>query len=360
MGSMDLPMQGFAPPGVALLATRKMWASTRGEGAVAAVIDTGVDYRHPDLASNVIGGISMVVGVNDYMDDNGHGTHVAGTIGANGKILGVAPECKMLAVKVLDANGSGAISDINRGIAWARGWRGPNGEQVSVINLSLGGPLPNPTMHAEIVKTVMAGITVVCAAGNSGDGNPDTEEVSYPAYYPETVAVGAVDLTTGIANFSNSNPHINVVAPGVETYSTYINNQYIKLSGTSMAAPHISGSVALMYSRWVKRFGSSPEVNVIKNMLDYQAIDLGSAGFDHLYGYGLFSFDPAGGKAIRVELGQRRYLVNDKEAYFVEAPFLKGQVACMDMTELCSLLSTDCRRAVDEKGKQTGIVEIWG
>ncbi|MGI6434518.1 MAG: S8 family peptidase [Syntrophomonadaceae bacterium] len=326
---------------------------------MVAVIDTGVDYRHPDLAANVIGGISMVAGVKDYMDDNGHGTHVAGTIGSNGKILGVAPECKMLAVKVLNAGGSGSISDINRGIAWARGWRGTNGEQVNVINMSLGGPLPNPTMHTEIIKTVMAGITVVCAAGNAGDGNPDTEEVSYPAYYPETVAVGAIDLFTGIANFSNSNPHINVVAPGVETYSTYIDNQYIKLSGTSMAAPHISGAVALMYSRWMKRFGSSPDVNMLKNMLDYQAIDLGKAGFDHLYGYGMFSFDPSGGKAIKVELGQRRYLVNNQEAYFIAVPFLKGQLACHDIMEMCSLLSTECRWATDKNGKQTGVVEIW-
>ncbi|HCF71272.1 MAG TPA: serine protease [Syntrophomonas sp.] len=342
-----------------MLATRKMWASTRGKGAVVAIIDTGVDYRHPDLAPNMIGGISMVSGVKDYMDDNGHGTHVAGTIGANGKLLGVAPECKMLAIKVLNADGSGAIGDINRGLAWARNWRGPGGEQVDVINMSLGGPLPNPTLHAEIIKTVGQGITVICAAGNAGDGNPNTDEVSYPAYYPETVAVGAIDLSTGIANFSNSNSSINVVAPGVDTYSTYPENRYINLSGTSMAAPHISGAAALIYSRWKQRFGSNPDAQTVRNILDYQAIDLGAAGFDHLYGYGFFSFDPAGGKAIRIKVGERRYLVNNKEVFFVEAPFSQGKLVCADIMEICNLLCTDNRWAEETDGKGTGILEIW-
>ncbi len=356
---MELPEQGFTPPGVALMATRKMWASTRGKGAVVAVIDTGVDYRHPDLAANVIGGVSTVQGVKDYMDDNGHGTHVAGTIGANGKLLGVAPECKMLAIKVLDGDGSGTIGDINRGIAWARNWRGPDGEQVDVINMSLGGPLPNSTMHAEIVKAVQQGITVVCAAGNSGDGDPNTDEVSYPAYYPETIAVGAIDLTTGIANFSNSNHKINVVAPGVETYSTYTDNRYIKLSGTSMASPHIAGAVALICSRWKQRFGSNPDAQTVRNIIDYQAIDLGSSGFDRLYGYGLFSFDPAGGKSIKIKMGDRRYLVNNKEAFFVEAPFTNGKSVCADIREICNLLSTDNRTVKEQNGKDNGILEIW-
>jgi len=352
-------VQGFAPPGVALLASRRMWASTRGKGAVVAIIDTGVDYNHPDLAPNMIGGVSMVSGVKDYMDDNGHGTHVAGTIGANGKLLGVAPECKMLAIKVLNADGSGTIGDINRGLAWARDWRGPNGERVDVINMSLGGPLPHPTLHAEVIKTVEQGIVVVCAAGNAGDGDPNTDEVSYPAYYPETIAVGAIDLATGIANFSNSNESINVVAPGVETYSTYPGNRYVKLSGTSMAAPHISGAAALICSRWKQRFGSNPDAQTVKHIIDYQAIDLGAAGYDHLYGFGLFSFDPAGGKAIRVKIGERRYLVNNKEYYFVEAPFYQGKSACADIREICDMLCTDNRWA--EKANSTGndILEIW-
>lgn len=359
MSSLELPVQGFTPPGVALMATRKMWASTKGKGSVVAVVDTGVDYRHPDLAANIIGGISTVAGVGDYMDDNGHGTHVAGTIGANGNILGVAPECKLLVIKALDAGGSGTIGDINRGIAWAREWRGNNGERVNVMNMSLGGPLPNPAMHEELIKAVKAGITVVCAAGNTGDGNPDTEEISYPAYYPETVAVGAIDLCTGIANFSNSNPRINVVAPGVETYSTYTDSRYIKLSGTSMATPHISGAAALMHSRWVNRFGEDPEIGMLKNMLDYQAIDLGLVGFDNLYGYGMFSFDPAGGKAIKLKPGQNRYLVNNRESYLATAPFLKGSQAYQDIMELCDLLTTECRWASDQNGKQSAVVEIW-
>lgn len=331
----------WAPPGVSLIAARKMWPVTYGREAVVAVLDTGIDYNHPDLAGNVIGGISMIPGVKDYWDDNGHGTHVAGTIAAHGKLLGVAPQTRLLAVKVLDKNGAGSYSDISRGIAWARQWQGPQGEKVNIINMSLGGPVPNNSMHKEIILAVQAGISVVCAAGNSGDGDPNTSEISFPAYYEETLAVGAVNLQVGLANFSNSNDHIDIVAPGVATYSTYPDEKYVELSGTSMAAPHISGALALICSRCQLRFGIYPTPEQIRILLHYQAIDLGEVGFDNLSGYGLFSFNIDGGKAMQLFMDQNTYQVNAEQKDLNSVPFLHYNMACAAIEELADLMSTD-------------------
>lgn len=302
--------QPWIPPGVELMAAENIWPTTRGQGTIVAVLDTGIDYRHPDLAGNVIGGRSFIPDEPDYLDLNGHGTHVAGIIAANGKILGMAPYSKLLAVKVLNQNGFGSFISIKQGLAWVRNWVGENGERVNAVNMSLGSSVPNNAMHQEIINLVNSGITVICAAGNSGDGNPDTPEKDYPAYYPETIAVGAIDLQTGIANFSNSNDRIDVVAPGVSTYSTYLDNTYVELSGTSMASPHIAGAVALIISCYQKRFNENPTPEYIRDYLHTHAVDLGELGFDTLYGYGLFTFNTDGGKTIRVFLSRNGFGIN--------------------------------------------------
>lgn len=359
--SHTLSDKPWAPPGVSLIAARRMWNTTRGEGAVVAIIDTGVDYQHPDLAPNIIDGRSFITTEKDYMDYNGHGTHVAGTIAANGKILGVAPLSKILVVKVLNKNGQGTYSDISQGISWARQWVGKNGERVNVINMSLGGSLPNKTMHREIIRAVQEGITVVCAAGNFGDGKEGTPEISYPAYYPECLTVGAVELNTRVASFSNSNDQIDVVAPGVKTYSTYLENKYVELTGTSMATPHIAGAVALIYSRYYLRFKKHPTPEYIKEYLYYQAIDLGKIGFDHLYGYGLFSFNIDGGKAIRLMMGSRKYVVNGKDYYLQKEPFWQNDTDCASIEEISDLLSCDSNPvpADTSSNNNEGEIEIW-
>ena len=347
-------MQPWSPPGVSLLAARRMWTSTQGEDSVVAVLDTGVDYNHPDLKANIIGGASFVATEKDYMDQNGHGTHVTGTIAANNQILGVAPTAKVLAVKVLNKDGSGSYRGITSGLKFARQWRGPQGQKVNVINMSLGGPEPEAEMYREILKGINSGITVVCAAGNAGDGREETHEFSYPAYYPETVAVGAVNLQTRIANFSNANEHIDIVAPGVDTYSTYPGGRYVKLTGTSMAAPHISGAAALIYSRYKKRFGVYPSAGTVSLLMQYLSIDLGEAGFDDLYGYGMFTFNPDGGKAIQVSPGNQQYYINGQQYQWKNPPVLEAEELRGSYRELSELLGCD-----SNPSNSQGEMEIW-
>ncbi|GGH87144.1 major intracellular serine protease [Pullulanibacillus pueri] len=251
------------PKGVELIQAPAIWgASEKGRGVVVAVIDTGVQTDHPDLADRIIGGYNFTTDYdsdpNNFYDNNGHGTHVSGTIAAaeNEKgVVGVAPEASILALKVLTSEGSGQYDWIIKGIQYATNWRGANGEKVGVISMSLGGPEDVPEMHEAIIEAVNNGIPVVVAAGNEGDGNEKTSEFSYPGSYNEVIEVGAVDLDLKLADFSDTNNEVDLVAPGVNIVSTYIKNQYATLSGTSMATPHISGAIALL-------------INLTKNYFD--------------------------------------------------------------------------------------------
>ncbi|MHA4096190.1 S8 family peptidase [Bacillus cereus] len=243
------------PEGVKLINAPAAWEkSEKGKDVVVAVLDTGCQIDHVDLKDRIIGGRNFTTDnnsdPNNYTDMNGHGTHVAGTIAAtenNQGVLGVAPQAKLLIVKVLGGpNGSGAYEWIINGINYAVNWRGPNEEKVRVISMSLSGPENNPELHQAVKNAVNNDVLVVCAAGNRGDGNDTTDELSYPGAYPEVVEVGAVDLNKNAARFSQSNKNVDLVGPGVGILSTYKDGGYATLQGTSMATPHISGGAALI------------------------------------------------------------------------------------------------------------------
>jgi subtilisin family serine protease len=207
-----------------------------------AVIDTGIDTRHPDLAGKVDGGYNAITdseAPDSYIDDNGHGTHVSGTIAAirGGKVVGVAPKARLYAVKVLDADGSGNLSDVIKGIIWCAN----NGIQVA--NMSLGSPEPSDTMEQALRYAEARNVIVVAAAGNSGGA------VGYPGAYPETIAVSASDWNDQIAYFSSRGPEVKFIAPGVNVVSTFMGGDYLSLSGTSMATPHVTGLAALAVSQ---------------------------------------------------------------------------------------------------------------
>jgi subtilisin family serine protease len=224
------------PWGIGRVNAPAAWDYTAGSGVKVAVIDTGIDYTHPDLAANYKGGWNAVTGTGDPKDDQGHGTHVAGTIAAardGSGVAGVAPAAELYAVKVLDKNGSGQYSWIIAGIEWAIE------KKVDVINMSLGGPSGTDALEQVMAKAAEAGVTVVCAAGNDGGA------VNYPAHYPQAIAVSASDSADKIASFSSRGPEIAVIAPGVKINSARMGGGYVNISGTSMASPHVAGLAAL-------------------------------------------------------------------------------------------------------------------
>ncbi|MFN2745915.1 MULTISPECIES: S8 family peptidase [unclassified Bacillus (in: firmicutes)] len=276
------------PEGIDAIKAPELWSQGfKGKDVTVAVLDTGCDTSHPDLADRIIGGKNFTDDDNGkedlFLDYNGHGTHVAGTIAANGGISGVAPEANLLIIKVLGGeDGSGAYEWIINGINYAVE------QKADIISMSLGGPADVPELKEAVENAVKSGVLVVCAAGNEGDGNDRTEEYSYPAAYNEVIAVGSVSLTRESSEFSNANKEIDLVAPGEKILSTLPNQKYGKLTGTSMATPHVSGALALIKSLEedaFKRKLTEPEVyaQLIRRTLplDYSKALIGN-GFLYL------------------------------------------------------------------------------
>ncbi|MTH54338.1 S8 family serine peptidase [Bacillus mangrovi] len=255
------------PYGISLINAPELWDSEVKGNCVVAVLDTGCDTSHVDLKDRVIGGKNFTGGEEgDFSDSHFHGTHVAGTIAAalNGEgVAGGAPESKLLILKVLGDDGSGSYEGIIEAIRYASEWKGDSGETVRIISMSLGGPDDVPELHAAIKEAVAKDILVICAAGNEGDSREETVEKAYPGYYKEVIQVGAIDEKKQLAEFSNTNDEIDLVAPGVNVVSAYPGNKYAKLSGTSMATPHASAAAALLIQKEEQEFGrrlTEPEV----------------------------------------------------------------------------------------------------
>lgn len=227
---------GEQPWGIVRVNAEKAWPRTTGAGVRVAVVDTGIDFQHPDLAPNYKGGYNAIDKKKPPFDDHGHGTHVAGTIAAvkDGRgVVGVAPNASLYAVKVLDKNGGGRLTSIIKGIVWT----GNNGIQVA--NMSLGSPVGSLFMRMAVMYAEARGVTIVAAAGNSGGS------VGYPAAYGETIAVAASDSGDRIARFSSRGAQVNFIAPGVNIKSTLPGGKYGTFSGTSMASPHVAGLAVL-------------------------------------------------------------------------------------------------------------------
>lgn len=238
--------------GLDMIKAKSLWESSlKGEGIKIAVIDSGCDIYHEDLKNNIIGVRNFTnednKNPNIVIDRVGHGTHVVGTIVSNGKnkIYGIAPKASIYVLKSIEKNGLGKLSWVISAIYYAIE------KKVDIISMSLGMSESSEKLRKAVKEAVNNGMSVVCAAGNNGDGNSNDFEYSYPASYDEVISVGAVNKKGELASFSNANLVIDVVAPGVEILSTYPNNKYEILSGTSMATPHVSASLALL-KNWSK------------------------------------------------------------------------------------------------------------
>ena len=253
------------PWGVDRIDAEKAWGTSTGSGIKVAVLDTGISKSHPDLKGNIKGGFNAVNDLNEIPEDqNGHGSHVAGTIAAvdnNIGVVGVAPQASLYAVQVLNAAGWGYCSDIIQGLNWSIE------NSMQVANMSYGGSECLGEGDA-LAAAYANGITLVAAAGNNYGG-----AVDWPAKHDKVIAVTAINSKDGFASFSSQGPEVDLTAPGVSIPSTYKKGGYKTLSGTSMAAPHVSGVAALVLEKNSKLTPAD-----VKKRLEQTAECLGSLG----------------------------------------------------------------------------------
>ena len=260
--------------GMQKIGANQVWASLPGDRKVTvAVIDSGVDYTHPDLAGRTSKGNDFVNFDQDAMDDDGHGTHCAGTIAGglgDGGVVGVAPGVSILPVKVLDANGSGSFANVAAGIVYAADQGAP------ILSMSLGAGRSSKVLDDAVAHAVARGALIVAAAGNDGSDEP-----CYPAVMPGVMAVSATMKTDKLAYFSNYGKHLSVSAPGSDILSTYPGGKYESLDGTSMACPHVAGLAALVKSK-----NPAFTAKQVRSKIESAAFDLGAKGFDPTFGHG--------------------------------------------------------------------------
>ncbi|MGG1612598.1 S8 family peptidase [Paenibacillus sp. FSL K6-2441] len=227
------------PWGVRRIGAPETWSVSTGYRVRIGVIDTGADFNHPDLRHSLARGINLLNRISLPYDDNGHGTHIAGTIAASGGsqgMMGVAPRSLIFPVKAFDHNGSAFVSDIILGIDWCVRNR------MHIVNMSFGMKSNSASLQNIIRKAYNAGIVVVASSGNDKKGRG----CDYPARYPQTISVGATGKDGKIASFSNYGPNIDIYAPGEKISSAWLGGGYREMSGTSMATSHVSGAVALL------------------------------------------------------------------------------------------------------------------
>lgn len=218
----------------------KMWEKTQGEGVTIGVLDTGCDLTHEDLKNNLVSGYNVLNPGQPPVDGCGHGTHITGILVAENNdvgVVGVCPKAKVMPVKVLDDKGNGNMLNVAVGIRWAVD------HGADMLAMSLGTPVKIQQVRKAIQYAAEKGVPCFVASGNAGKMS-----LFYPANYPETISVGAVDVNFKKAEFSNCGENLDFMAPGVDILSTVPPSWYAVLSGTSMAQPFACGVAALLLS----------------------------------------------------------------------------------------------------------------
>ena len=315
-----------------------------GKGQSICIIDTGIDYNHPSLGGcygnnnassgcKVIGGYDFVNNDDDPRDDNGHGTHVAGIAAANGNIIGIAPEAKLIAIKALDLNGAGLSSDVISGIEWCT--NNSRALNISVISLSLGTDCmvypescslslcDDSAFFDSISKAFNNNISVVAASGNDG-----LDLISSPACVSKSIRVGSSTKQDGFSTFTNKNLFLRLLAPGASIVSAWLNSESKSLSGTSMATPHVSGAIAI-----INQF-----LNLKEETRNPKEIE------DILYETGKnISFGGYNFSRINLE-GAILFLENESFSVFLENP---GNSAITNLSEINFSCSVDIDEGVE-------------
>ncbi|MFC1924461.1 S8 family serine peptidase, partial [Chloroflexota bacterium] len=234
-----------------------------------AILDTGIDQDHVDLAAKIVANMNFTS--SGTVDDNyGHGTHVAGIAAAGNGVAGIGFDSSLMNGKVLGDNGSGYYSWVASGVIWAT----DNGAEV--INMSLGGTAYSSTLQSAIDYAWDNGVVVVAAAGNNGSSTQ-----FYPAACTNCIAVAATSSSDSMASWSNYGDWVDVAAPGVSIYSTTINNNYGYKSGTSMASPHVAGLAALVFTTEADASGNGYRNDEVRSAIESSCDDIGLSGIGH-------------------------------------------------------------------------------
>jgi serine protease len=274
------------------LGLENVWGYCEGAGATVAIIDTGVKQTISDFGStNFVSGYDFVNNDNDPDDDNGHGTFLAGIVAQSTNngigVAGIAYQSSIMPVKVLDANGSGSYSNIANGIFWAT----DNG--ADVINLSLGGSYNSPILEAAVNYAWNNGVLITCSVSSSGS-------IFYPAAYTNTIGVNATNYSNNLASYASACSYVDIAAPGGDFGDSNgdgiqdmilqqdFNGSFTLLLGNSFASAHVAGVVAIM-----KSVNPALTAGQIRLKLFSSAIDLGTAGFDNEFGWGLVNAEAA-------------------------------------------------------------------
>lgn len=294
---------------MAQLQIDKAWELSRGNGVVVAVLDTGVS-EGPDGFTHVLNGKDFVDDDDVAADFNGHGTHIAGTIAQSADneigVVGVAPGAHILPVRILDSNGTGTSTRLAEGIIWAVD------HGADIINISASSMANSTAVEDACTYAYEQGVTVVAATGNAGL----SEFIGFPAAYPTTIAVGAVDARSRVAPYSNRSSNIDLVAPGGDIYADHsadgvadgVVQETIKpdgeghifnfMQGTSVSTSHVTGLAALLHGMGLRKPDS------IRMAMTRSAKDLGTEGWDTSTGYGLI--DPVRALTIAQDVADQR------------------------------------------------------
>lgn len=298
----------------------KAWPTVNSnEQIIIAVLDTGADYKHPDLKGNLLPGVNLVNAGKSAQDDNGHGTEVAGVLAASGNnnigVSGVLWNAKILPIKILNSKASSDEELIAKGInvALDRG--------AKVILMSFSSMAYSKSLAAAVQRAERSGAVLVAASGN------ESSRVAYPAAYPTVVAVGAVRSNNEVLSQANTGPELNLVAPGLNVYTTKLGGKYGSFSGTSAAAPQVAGAAALILAR-------HPNLSPfdVRQLLYQTATDLGEKGWDRKTGYGLLDVNKAVKTALSYDFLEPNDSPSKAKAFPIESQ-IRGNLGPKDTVD---------------------------